>query len=209
MEAIARVRSNHPEMPAGSLARFTLRDAQLTIAREYGFESWHALNTEVGERMVDERDLHRWFGVHLNNGVWDAIDAAEIGAESPLSDRELLLYSAYASAYHWRNVGNEANHARGEHLIARTALLVGFYDEAMRHARRCLEICESNPGLVEDWDLAFAHEAVARAAAALGDRSTAAEHHRVAADLGAAIGEEGDRVLFLEVLARGPWFGIA
>ncbi len=48
---------------------FTLRDAQLVIAREYGFEGWHGLITEVGERMVDQRDLHRWFGTQLNNAT--------------------------------------------------------------------------------------------------------------------------------------------
>jgi hypothetical protein len=206
--AVARARESHPGMATGSLARFTLRDAQLTIAREYGFDSWHALNTEVGERMVDERDLHRWFGVQLNNGGWDAIIAAEVGPQSPMLERELLLYSAYASAYHWMNAGNEANHARGEHLIARTAIAVGFADEALRHARRCLELCEANPTVVEDWDYAFAHEAIARAAAARGDRATAEEHHRLAVELGAAISSEQDRSVFFEELGREPWFGV-
>jgi len=206
--AVERVRDHHPGMSTGSLARFTLRDAQLTLAREYGFDSWHELDTEVGRRMVDERDLHRWFGVELNNTTWDAIAEGRVGPGSPLVERERLLYSAYASAYHWMNAGNEANHARGEHLIARTAVLVGFPDEGLHHARRCLELCEAHPTVVEDWDFAFAHEAIARASAALGDLVTAAEHHRVAGELGAAIAGEGDRTVFLEELARGPWFGL-
>src|ERR1700720_2394939 len=51
-EVLARVREHHPReqefsdaMLAGS--RFTLADAQLVIAKEYGFENWPALKIYV------------------------------------------------------------------------------------------------------------------------------------------------------------------
>jgi len=208
-EAIARVRSHHPALAEGDLSGFTLRDAQLTLAREYGFEGWHALNVEAGERMVEERDLHRWFGVQLNNGVWDRLVSGEPGPDSPLEEREQFLYSAYASAYHWINAGTVANRARGEHLIARTAIAVGMYEEGLRHALRCLELCETNPSEVEDWDLAFASEAVARATAGLGETDRARALHQKAVTAGEAIAGDEDRAVFMEELERGPWFGIA
>lgn len=65
---------------------------------------------------------------------------------------------------------NEANFARGEHLISRVAARLGDGDLALRHARRCLELVELHPDVMEDWDLAFAHEALARGLAAVGDR---------------------------------------
>lgn len=204
-DALDRVAAVRGEQPG---ADFTLRDAQLVIAREYGYDGWHALNTEVGERMVEERDLHRWFGVQLNNGTWNAIDAGEIGPDSPLPERETVLYGAYAGAYHWRQVPEPATTARGEHLIARTAILTGFYELARSHAARCLELLEASPDEAEDWDWAFAHEAIARAAAALGDEPTTHEHHATASRLGAAIADEVDRTIFLDELARGPWFGM-
>jgi hypothetical protein len=204
-EAIARVTAIHGAPPDGE---FSLRDAQLVLAREYGFDGWHAMNTAVGEQMVEERDLHRWFGVQLNNGTWNAIDQASVGPDSPLGDRETVLYGAYAGAYHWRQVPERATTARGEHLIARTAILVGFYEIARQHAERCLQLLEASPDEAEDWDWAFAHEAIARSAAALGDTDVALQHHATATELGNAVEDEMDRTIFLDELARKPWFGV-
>ena len=52
-DAIARVLASHPKFagrPAERLAgwRLTLRDAQATIARELGFDSWEGLSTKIG-----------------------------------------------------------------------------------------------------------------------------------------------------------------
>ena len=87
--ALSRVSVSHPDQ--GSVGLFALRDAQVTIAREYGFAGWHQLSTTVGERMVEERDLHRWFGVHLNNGMWGRIDDPGFGPDSPMKEREDAL----------------------------------------------------------------------------------------------------------------------
>ena len=40
-----------------------------------------------GERMIEQRDLHRWFGVQLNNGMWDAIEDPSVGPDSPTDTR--------------------------------------------------------------------------------------------------------------------------
>lgn len=205
--AVARVEAFHPgiELPA---PEFSLRDAQVTLAREYGFDGWHQLSTEVGKRMVDERDLHRWFGVQLNNGMWDRIEDDTFGPDSPRSDRELMLYSAYASAYHWRNVGTVANTARGEHLISRMAVKIGEHELALRHARRCLELIEAHRDEMEDWDEPFAHEALARALAARGDLDAAVEHRRTAEQQTAALDDPDDRAVVEAELGRPPWFGL-
>lgn len=215
-DAVEVVQAFHPDRsspaeaggPGGGTEGFTLRDAQTTIARQYGFDGWHQLNVTVGERMVDERDLHRWFGAQLNNTMWDRIEDPAIGPQTPQAERESLLYSAYASAYHWRQVGTVANHARGEHLIARMAVKLGEPELALRHARRCLELIEANPDEMADWDVPFAHEALARALAAAGDRAGGAEHRRQAETLTAALADEADRQVLNAELARPPWFGL-
>jgi len=210
--AVARATSFHPSISKDPAtldpSAFSLRDAQATLAREFGFDGWHQLNTEVGERMVDQRDLHRWFGVQLNNGMWDNIESPDVGPGSPQEDREMMLYSAYASAYHWRHVGNRANAARGEHLISRMAVKIGENALAVRHARRCLELIATHPDDMEDWDAPFGHEALARALAATGDPAGGREHLSLAEQLTAEVADPADREVLEAELTREPWFGL-
>ena len=207
-EAIERAHVSHPDETGMDTSTFTLRDAQLTIAREYGFEGWNALNTHVGEQMVDERDLHRWFGVQLNNSMWGFIEDDDVGPDTPILERERMLYSAYASAYHWRNVGNEANLARGEHLISRMAARIGEGELALRHALRCVELVEEHPDVMEDWDAPFAHEALARGYAAVGDQAAGRRHLEIARNLTKSVADDEDRHIIEAELGRGPWFGL-
>jgi len=155
-------------------------------------------------------DLHRKFGVEGNNATWRELDAGGPGPDASDDDRALFLYRAYASAYHWMETetATAANLARGEHLIARAAVAVGEPETAIRHATRCRDLCVANPDVVEDWDLAFAEEALARAHAASGDSATATSHHAEASRLGAAVTDEDDRKVFLDELAREPWFDL-
>jgi hypothetical protein len=107
--------------------------------------------------MTDQRQL----GVDLFNGTWRLIESRE--------DDDLMIDCAHASAYHWA-VAPECkpeNRARSAWLLARVYAVAGRCEPALHHARRCLELCEQN-GL-DDWDLAFAYEALARASAASGD----------------------------------------
>lgn len=152
--------------------------------------------------------LHRWFGVELNNGVWDTIASEVVGEDSPVEAREDLLYAAYASAYHWRQAGTVANQARGEHLIARAAVLVGLPARSLEHARRCLELVEGNPADMEDWDLAFALEALARAEAASGRVEAARQTLLKAETAAGAVVDDDDREVVAAELQRGPWFGL-
>jgi hypothetical protein len=163
----------------------------------------------AGEVAVTE-DLNRRFGVDTNNETWKLLDEGPPGPDAPADERELFLYRAYASAFHWRqtDAATPANVARGEHLIARAAIAVGLPDVGLRHATRCLELCQTFPEAMEDWDPAFAEEAIARAHAAAGDLDEARSHRQRAAALGAAIAEDDDREVFLSELAREPWFGL-
>lgn len=185
----------------------TLRDAQLAIARRYGFEGWHALAQNAGKARVEERDMHRWFGVEFNNEVWDLIHSG-VGPDSPRPDRDLVLYGAYASARHWHECGTVANAARAEHLIARAALAVGLPDVALRHAADCVAMVAEHPGEMADWDGVFAREALARALAATGDLDAAREQREAALRLMAEVADPEDRAVCEAELARGPWFGI-
>ena len=76
---------------------------------------------------------------------------------------------------------------------------------AQHHAQRCLAVVEA-AGL-GDFDLAYAHEALARAAAADGRLDDAERHRAVAAAV--PIADDEDRKIFIDDLAASPWFGLA
>jgi hypothetical protein len=153
-------------------------------------------------------DLDRTLGVQLNNEVWDTLDAGVITPDSPVEDRERLLYAAYASTHHWLRSGTVANHARGEHLIARAALQTGFLEAGLRHAIRCRELVEANPEAMKDWDRGFALEVHARALAAAGDLEVARSVLDEARTAMAAVADPDDRNVLEAQLGIGPWFGL-
>jgi hypothetical protein len=110
----------------------------------------------------------RQLGVDLFNATWRLIESRE--------DDDLMVHTAHASAYHWA-VAPECkpeNRARGEWLVSRVYTLVGRPEAALDHAERCLQWCTEH-GLA-DWDLAYAHEALARANKLAGDEAAAAAH---------------------------------
>lgn len=200
-DAIERVRKHHRDPET-----FTLRDAQLTIAREYGLASWGELMEKVATELVEGRELHRYFGVELNNETWDLLE--EIDETSPLLDQERVLYGAYAACLHWLEAGNEANHARGEHLIARVALRIGRAELGLEHARRCLQLIQQHPDQMADWDEPFAREALARALAATGSPEQARAELNKAHELTEQVAEAGERDVLRTEIAKEPWFGL-
>ncbi|MEV6416936.1 hypothetical protein [Kribbella sp. NPDC051718] len=207
-DAIARVRAHHPEYRGNAVdpGAFTLRDAQLTIAREHGLPSWPELMEKVATELVEGRELHRYFGVELNNETWDLMD--QIDETSPVADQERLLYGAYAACLHWLEAGNEANHARGEYMIARAALRIGRPTLGLEHAQRCLDLVLAHPTLMSDWDEPFAREALARSLAATSSPDAARTELARATELTALVANPGDQEVLQRELAKQPWFGL-
>jgi hypothetical protein len=198
-DASVRVQAVLPA--AGS--EIQLRDAQLVIAREHGFDGWRDLAAAVVAQQSGGRDLNRWFAVELNNSTWDLIDNG-LSEDSPRAEQEQALYAAYAATYHWMQGGTVANHGRGEHLIATVAVATGLLDAAGRHADRYAELIVEHPAAFADWDRAFAAEAVARVASRQGS-SDAEKLRDEALRLAEAVDNPEERRICLERLAAAPW----
>lgn len=181
----------------------TLRDAQLVVAREYGFDGWRALSAAVVAQQSNGRDLDRWFAVEVNNGTWDLIDNG-LSEQSPRAERELALYGAYTAAYHWLQVGTVTNQGRAEYLIATVAVVTGLLDVAQRHAERCAELIAEHPAAFEDWDRAFAAEAAARVASRAG-KPDAERWQAEARRLADAVANPEERRICVDRLAAAPW----
>ncbi|HVM58209.1 MAG TPA: helix-turn-helix domain-containing protein [Gaiellaceae bacterium] len=142
-------------------------------------------------------ETERRLGADLFNKTWTLMEKTDRTTE----DDDELVHCAHASAYHWQQVGTAANRARSEWQCSRVYAVLGRAEPALRHARRCLELCEASPDALEDWDLPFAYEALARASATAGDEAATAEYLALARAAGQAIAEEEDRALLEADLA--------
>jgi hypothetical protein len=92
-----------------------------------------------------------------------------------------MLHRAHASAYHWlHGPHTAANRARSHWLCSRVHVLAGQPEGALHHARRCLSLVEKHGEEMEDWDIAAAHEALARAHAAAGELGEARRYLELA-----------------------------
>jgi uncharacterized protein YndB with AHSA1/START domain len=149
-----------------------------------------------------DAEWHRSLGVDANMEVWDLL-----GRTDRTSDEdEAMVRAAYASAYHWARAARRtaANEARGEWMISHVHAILGQADMAQHNAMRCMAVVEAH-GLV-DFDLAYAHEALARAAACAGDRDEAAR--RLVAARAVSIADDEDRKILQDDIEAGPWFGV-
>ncbi len=130
---------------------------------------------------------HKKLAATYFNGTWDLIDKKEWTADEKFQ----MIEMAHASRFHWSFVGTEKNFARGDWQISRVYALLGLGESAMLHAERCLHLTKiAMPGPL---DMAFAHEAIARAALLLGDTTRAAEMKALAVASAETIDEEGER----------------
>jgi DNA-binding transcriptional MerR regulator len=145
-------------------------------------------------QVLDERQL----AADLFNGVWTLLETEE--RTQAQDDR--MLHSAHASRYHWGQVGGPQQLARGEWLCSRVYTVLARPEPALHHARRVLDLCEEHA--IADWDLAFAHEALARAHAVAGDPDAAAAAVRAALRAADDIADPADRDLLLDDLATVP-----
>jgi hypothetical protein len=144
-------------------------------------------------------EQRRQLAVDLFNHVWTLIELPE---RTPEQDDE-MIHAAHASRSHWGEVGTRANLARGEWQVSRVYTVLGRSEPALHHAHRCLAYVEVGDG-IEDWDLPFAFEALARAHALAGDVGESLRYETLAREAGDGITDDEDREHLLSELATLP-----
>ena len=142
---------------------------------------------EADDAAVDaEAEWHRTLGIQANNSIWDLLTKEHRTAD----EDEDMVQRAYASMYHWSRAARRGpeNVCRGEYMVARVQAAIGRGELALHHAQRCMDAAES-AGL-KDFDLAYAHEAMARALEVLGRRDEADAEMAAALDVPIADAED-------------------
>jgi DNA-binding transcriptional MerR regulator len=142
-------------------------------------------------------EQHRRLGIDLFNFTWTMIENPDRTA----TEIDTMIDAAHASAYHWREAAGATpnNLARSHWQCSRVYAVLRRGEPALWHARRVLEICEANA--IGSWDLAFAYEALARAARVAGDSAAAEAWLAKARTAGEAIVEPEERELLFNDLA--------
>jgi len=142
----------------------------------------------------------RLLAAQLFNETWRLMGLPDHSQD----DISRMIGAAHASRFHWSQVpGHTPAHlARGDWLISRVYAELGRAEPALYHARLVLGICQENG--IGDWDLAFAHEALARAHAVAGDAAQARDCTDQALAAAEDIAEDEDRDLVLADLETVP-----
>lgn len=154
--------------------------------------------------MPVEASVHRSLAIEANNSVWEVLGKPIDEIDAP--GAEEMTRRAYAAAYHWARAegATVANEARAEWLLSRVWAVRSNGALALSHAQRCMDACQR--GALADFDLAYAHEALARASACLGDGDATRRHREAASAV--PIADDEDRAVVESDLAAEPWFGL-
>jgi len=139
-----------------------------------------------------------------NHRVWDLLEKTD---RSP-GESEEMLQAAHASLYHWSKVGTGVHIQRAYWLLSKVSISLGKAADAVDQAVKCQELTENHPGEMEDFDLAYAKEALARAYALAGDLERAKDNLKTAEKLSLAIKDKEDQIIFQADLSSGDWYGI-
>jgi hypothetical protein len=142
--------------------------------------------------------VHRRLAAELFNRVWTLLEQPDRSQ----TDDDTMLHAAHASRFHWGEVGEPVNFARGEWQVSRVYAVLGRGEPAQFHARRCLALCAAHD--LGDFDLAFAYEALARASAVAGQPDACSRYVELAGAAGERIAEQDDRAIFFADLATVP-----
>ena len=144
-------------------------------------------------------EMHKRFAESINHEVWELLEEQTRSRE----EDERMLYAAYASGYHWMHAGTALHRQRAEWLVSHVLAALGRGEGAWAHARRCMELTEQHPDLMQDFDRAYALEALGRAAALCGWPEEAERYSALAEQAGNAIQNDEDRQIFFGDFRKG------
>jgi len=145
----------------------------------------------------DARAAHHRFAVECFNGPWDLLEKEDRSED----DTAEMIHMAHASLWHWRRSeqGDPQHFAVGAWQLSRVYAVAGRPDQARRYGEESLMLCSQHE--LAAFYLAYAYEALARAAAVAGDKTERERHLGAAGAVAKRIEDESDREALLDDLA--------
>ncbi|HKZ44354.1 MAG TPA: hypothetical protein VJZ78_04880 [Anaerolineales bacterium] len=154
-------------------------------------------------KTYSEAEAERFFAVKFHGMTWDMLDKPD----RSMDDSEKMIDYAHSSLAHWRKAGREINLQRGYWLLSRVYSVLHMAEPALKYAKQCRQVTSDFPDQMEDFDLAFSYEALARAYAASGNKDEFQKNFDLAEETGNSIMKKEDREYFGKDLHAGDWFG--
>jgi len=151
----------------------------------------------MGETGFDKGKTHQYFSVACFNDTWGLIEKQD----RTLEDEEEMLQLTMASAWHWsqREDCTPQNLSIAYWQISRVHALCGRGDEALRYGKLCLEASQADE--IDPFSLAYAYEALARAASVAGDTDRCEAWIGEARQVAEGISDEETKKMILDDLA--------
>ncbi|MEE3372500.1 MAG: hypothetical protein VX346_24400 [Planctomycetota bacterium] len=148
-------------------------------------------------------EAHHYLGIEMNQQAWRLLQQSARDEQ----EQRRLEHFALASMFHWQHSPEfkPLNAQRGHWLLSRVYAVLERGEESVVQAIHCFELTQKLR--LRGFDLAYAHEALARAQAAVGDLAASARHYSDALQAADKISSAQDRQLFLDDLKSPPWFG--
>jgi hypothetical protein len=109
-----------------------------------------------------EREAQLKFAGDLFTDVWRLLEKKNRTEE----EDDEMVNAAHASLHFWSQFGKPKNLATGQWQVSRVYSVLKRPEPALYHAKKCLEICEKNKIAENEFDIAWAYEAIAAAYAA-------------------------------------------
>jgi hypothetical protein len=154
------------------------------------------------EEKLTVEESHKKFAVDFFNQIWPLLGKEN---RTPEED-EQMINAAHASLFHWRQIGKPIHSQRGEQMVSHVYAVLGMGESALFHAKKCYELTEENK--FGDFDLGYSLAAMARANAAVGNKSEFEKYFKLAKEAGEKIEKKENKELFLSDLEAGPWYNM-
>lgn len=134
----------------------------------------------------------------MNNRAWEIVENPARNS----SEAEEMLHAANAAAIHWSKVGTELNNARANMLLGLVYAIHGHGALAMVYAQRSFQYLTSVDS--PDWEIAFAHAALAFAAFSAQNHELHARHYALSKSCGESIEDNQEKEIFLRTFRQLP-----
>lgn len=135
---------------------------------------------------------HKSLAILLNQRTWTLLEKGDRSA----AEGDEMIHAAHGSLWHWLQAGGPVQQQRGEWLIGRVYVVLGFSEAALRHANRTMDLTDRHLDVLQDFDLAYAHELMARALELAEETGRALDMWNKALELGTRIAGPKDREIF-------------